>query len=242
MKPRVRFAPSPTGFFHIGSARTALYNWLYSKHTGGTFILRVEDTDEVRSNADFEKLIYDSLLWLGMQWDEGPDVGGPFGPYRQSERTATYDKYLKQLLDSGRAYEKDDFTFFKLEGARHQAYDHYQKRMREFVQSPPRTFTDVVHGDVTRSEDQDFVIRKPNGGYVFHFCNVVDDIEMKITHVIRGQDHLSNTTKHVELFLALGVTPPIYAHIPLILNPDGKKKLSKRETVIVYKNPVILAA
>ena len=227
--PRVRFAPSPTGFFHIGSARTALYNWLYARHTGGTFILRIEDTDVARNDPAYEQLIFDSLRWLGMDWDEGPDVGGPVGPYRQSERTAVYDRYLDILRQKGRAYDKDGFCFFRLEGPRVRAFDPHQQRTREYVKAAPAPFEDLISGRIARSEDQDFVLRRANGNYTFHFTNVVDDIEMRITHVIRGMDHMSNTTKHVELLNAFGHPLPIYAHIPLILNPDGKKKMSKSE-------------
>src|ERR1035438_4760907 len=139
---RVRFAPSPTGFFHIGSARTALYNWLYARHTGGTFILRIEDTDVARNDPAYEQLIFDSLRWMGMDWDEGPDVGGPVGPYRQSERTAVYDRYLDILRQKGRAYDKDGFCFFRLEGPRVRAFDPHQQRTREYVKAAPAPFED----------------------------------------------------------------------------------------------------
>ena len=229
MTPRVRFAPSPTGFFHIGSARTALFNWLYARHNQGTFILRIEDTDTARNSKEFEQLIFDSLKWLGLNWDEGPDIGGAFGPYRQSERSDIYVTYLATLLAQGDAYVQDGFTFFKLKGERTVKNDFHQKRDRVFVASDPTVFEDTLAGTVTRQEDQDFVLRKPDGGFTFHFTNVVDDITMQITHVIRGADHLPNTSKHVELFKAFGYPVPKYTHIPLILNPDGKKKLSKRE-------------
>lgn len=233
---RVRFAPSPTGFFHIGSARTALFNWLYARHTGGTFILRIEDTDQARNSEAFLKLIYDSLTWLGLDWDEGPNpngVGerGSFGPYRQSQRAAIYQKYKQQLLDSGRAYEKDGAIWFKLLGERYRVFDDHRKKEVEKVKTPPVVIDDQIRGRVERQEDEDFVIFRSDGNPVFHFVNVVDDIEMKVSHIIRGEDHLSNTSKHVRLYEGFGVAPPKFAHIPLILkSPEmGQGKMSKRD-------------
>ena len=226
---RVRFAPSPTGFFHIGSARTALFNWLYARHTGGTFILRIEDTDKERNSDAFLKVIFDSMRWLGMDWDEGPEVGGDYGPYFQSQRTELYKAKLQELAAKGRAYEKDGAWWLRLEGARTAAYDEHLKKDYEKVDAAPMVLHDMVRGQVARVEDRDFVIFRSNGEPVFHFVNVVDDIEMKITHVIRGEDHLSNTSKHLELFKAFGVEPPKYAHIPLILKTDGPGKMSKRD-------------
>jgi len=226
---RVRFAPSPTGFFHIGSARTALFNWLYARHTGGKFILRIEDTDKERNSEAFLNVILDSMRWLGMDWDEGPGVGGPHGPYFQSQRTELYRSKLRELADKGRAYEKDGAWWLRLEGTRSPAHDEHLKRDYEKVDCPPMVLDDLVRGRVERAEDRDFVIFRSNGEPVFHFVNVVDDIEMRITHVIRGEDHLSNTSKHVELFRAFGVEPPRYAHIPLILKSDGPGKMSKRD-------------
>jgi glutamyl/glutaminyl-tRNA synthetase len=207
---RVRFAPSPTGFFHIGSARTALFNWLYARHTGGAFILRIEDTDQSRNSDAFLNLIYDSLSWLGLNWDEGPRVGGSFGPYRQSERADVYREYLGKLQAAGRTYEKEGATFFKISGQ-------------------PQVIEDAIRGRVERTEEKDFIIVRSGGAPVFHFVNVVDDIAMRITHVIRGEDHLSNTSKHTELFQAFGAPLPIYAHIPLILKQNGPGKMSKRD-------------
>ena len=233
---RVRFAPSPTGFFHIGSARTALFNWLYARHTGGTFILRIEDTDQARNSEAYLKLIYDSLTWLGLDWDEGPNpngVGerGSFGPYRQSQRAAIYQKYKQQLLNSGRAYEKDGAVWFKLLGERYKVFDDHRKKEVEKVKSAPVVIHDRIRGQVERQEDEDFVIFRSDGHPVFHFVNVVDDIEMKVSHIIRGEDHLSNTSKHVRLYEGIGVTPPVFAHIPLILkSPEmGQGKMSKRD-------------
>lgn len=226
---RVRFAPSPTGFFHIGSARTALFNWLYARHTGGVFVLRIEDTDKERNSEEFLNVIYDSLTWLGMTWDEGPKVGGDFGPYRQSERSSIYQEYLQKLLSSGRAYEKDGAVWFKLLGERSEVYDEHRKKTVVKVKNEPAIIEDQIRGRVERTEDEDFVIVRSDGNPVFHFVNVVDDIAMKITHVIRGEDHLSNTSKHVELFKAFGAPVPTYAHIPLILKQNGPGKMSKRD-------------
>lgn len=208
---RVRFAPSPTGFFHIGSARTALFNWLYARHTAGTFVLRIEDTDDERDREEFLNVLLDGLKWLGLEWDEGPGVGGDFGPYFQSQRGSIYEKYVSVLKESGRAYEKDGAVYFKVSGE-------------------PQVIHDLIRGDVVRKEEKDFVIVRSNGKYIFHLVNVVDDMLMKITHVIRGEDHLSNTSKHVELFKAFGVVPPLFAHIPLILKSQGSGKMSKRDT------------
>jgi glutamyl-tRNA synthetase len=233
---RVRFAPSPTGFFHIGSARTALFNWLYARHTGGKFILRIEDTDQARNSEEFLRLIYDSLTWLGMDWDEGPNPNGigergDFGPYRQSQRADVYKKYLQQLRDAGRAYEKDGAVWFKMLGERYKVYDDHRKKEVEKVKAAPVVIDDRIRGKVERAEDEDFVIFRSDGNPVFHFVNVVDDITMKISHIIRGEDHLSNTSKHVRLYEGFGITPPVFAHIPLILkSPEmGQGKMSKRD-------------
>jgi glutamyl/glutaminyl-tRNA synthetase len=207
---RVRFAPSPTGFFHIGSARTALFNWLYARHTGGTFVLRIEDTDEARNRDEYLRVIYDSLRWLGLNWDEGPLIGGAHGPYRQSERAAIYAAHVEQLRANGRAYEQDGATWFRIAGT-------------------PQVIDDAIRGRVERTEEKDFVIVRSDGKPVFHLVNVVDDITMGITHVIRGEDHLSNTSKHTELFDAFGAPRPVFAHIPLILKQHGPGKMSKRD-------------
>jgi len=222
MKVRVRFAPSPTGFLHIGGARTALFNWLYARHTGGTFILRVEDTDAARNSQEAVEVILNGLRWLGLHWDEGPLTGeatgpgkGDRGPYFQSQRKENYQRRVEALLSHGLAYEQEGAVRFKM--------------ARE-----PIVIPDLVVGDVTRELtdreklDPDFVLVRSDGQPVFHLVNVVDDLEMGITHVIRGEDHLSNTSKHIALFRAFGVEPPKYAHIPLILNPDGTK-MSKRD-------------
>src|SRR4051812_9812498 len=222
MKVRVRFAPSPTGFLHIGGARTALFNWLYARHTGGTFVLRIEDTDVARNSQQAVDVILNGLRWLGLIWDEGPVMGdatgpskGDRGPYFQSQRRENYQRRVEALLSRGLAYEAGGAVKFKME-------------------RQPVVIPDLVVGDVTRELtdreqlDPDFVIIRSDGQPVFHFVNVVDDLDMGITHVIRGEDHLSNTAKHIALFRAFGVEPPKYAHIPLILNIDGTK-MSKRD-------------
>jgi glutamyl-tRNA synthetase len=214
MSVRTRFAPSPTGYLHVGGARTALFNWLYARKHGGAMVLRIEDTDDKRNTAEAMQAIYDGLNWLGLDWDEGPDKGGDCGPYRQSERNAIYETYLDKLVAGGHTYEDAGAIRFR---------------------SPRKsvTVTDLVCGTIpfdmsNPATHPDMTIRRPDGSWIFHFVNVVDDIEMRMTHVIRGEDHLSNTPKHIELYQALGATPPHFAHIPLILNHEGKK-LSKRD-------------
>jgi glutamyl-tRNA synthetase len=222
MNVRVRFAPSPTGFLHIGGARTALFNWLFARHTGGAFILRIEDTDATRNTQEAVEVILNGLRWLGLEWDEGPTTGdakgpgkGNHGPYFQSERGEIYRRRIQELKDKGFAYDHEGAVKFKM--------------TRE-----PIVIPDMVVGDVRRELtdreqlDPDFVIVRSDGQPVFHLVNVIDDLEMAITHVIRGEDHLSNTAKHIALFRAFGVEPPKYAHIPLILNHDGSK-MSKRD-------------
>lgn len=228
---RVRFAPSPTGFFHIGSARTALYNWLYARHTDGTFVLRIEDTDAARNTDEALDVLFKGMRWLGMDWDEGPEIGGDYGPYFQSQRGEIYRDYLGKLEHAGRTYEQDGAVFFRLEGERYTEFDEYHGKEIEKVRAEPVEIDDAIRGTVVRAESRDFVIFRSDGSPTFHFVNVVDDIEMKITHVIRGEDHLSNTSKHVELFKAFGVRPPQFAHLPLILKDPkmGKGKMSKRD-------------
>jgi glutamyl-tRNA synthetase len=226
---RVRFAPSPTGFFHIGSARTALFNWLYARHTGGAFVLRIEDTDHERNKEEFLNVIYDSLRWLGLDWDEGPGAGGDHGPYRQSERGDIYRHHIEKLKAAGRLYEKDGALWFRLPGERYETYDERRKKTVTKVKAAPTVIDDLLRGRVERVEDEDFVVVRSDGTPVFHLVNVIDDIAMKITHVIRGEDHLSNTSKHVELFKAFGAPVPYFVHIPLILKQNGPGKMSKRD-------------
>lgn len=228
---RVRFAPSPTGFFHIGSARTALFNWLYARHCGGTFVLRIEDTDAERNTDEALEVLLSGMRWLGLDWDEGPEMGGDHGPYFQSQRSGIYGQYIEKLMATGRAYELDGAVFFRLEGKREKVFDEYLEKEIEKVDGPAVRFMDVIRGEVVRKEDRDFVIYRSDGTPTFHFANVVDDLEMGITHVVRGEDHLSNTSKHVALFEALGAPVPVFAHLPLILKDPsmGKGKMSKRD-------------
>ncbi len=230
-KIRVRFAPSPTGYFHIGGARTALFNWLFARQQGGAFVLRIEDTDTERNTDEFLNVIYESLRWLGLDWDEGPFVGGEFGPYRQSERGDIYRDYLTRLENAGRTYKKDGAVYFRLLGERYTEFDSYHKAEVEKVRAAPVLIDDIIRGPVERAEERDFVIVRSNGEPTFHFVNVVDDISMGITHIIRGEDHLSNTSKHLELYQAFGAQPPRFAHLPLILKDpaQGKGKMSKRD-------------
>lgn len=222
MNVRVRFAPSPTGFLHIGGARTALFNWLYARHTGGVFVLRIEDTDAARNTQQAVDVILHGLRWLGLEWDEGPitsdatgESKGQHGPYFQSQRSRQYQARVQELLSRDLAYEHEGAVKFRMS--------------REAIVIP-----DLVVGDVRREPtdrealDPDFVLVRSDGQPVFHLVNVVDDLEMGITHVIRGEDHLSNTPKHIALFRAFGAEAPRYAHIPLILNANGTK-MSKRD-------------
>lgn len=198
---------------------------------GGKLVLRIEDTDKERNtDAALQELLH-GLQWLGINWDEGPEVGGDVGPYFQSQRGDIYQDYLKKLQDAGRAYEKDGAIFFKLLGERYTEYDDYHKAEVEKVRTEPVVIEDLIRGSVSRREERDFVIVRSNGDPSFHFVNVVDDIAMGITHVLRGEDHLPNTSKHVELFNAFGLKPPVYAHMPMILKDpaQGKGKMSKRD-------------
>jgi len=191
-----------------------LFNWLFARKRGGVFVLRVEDTDEARNTEEARQAIFDGMSWLGLDWDEGPEKGGAFGPYYQSQRTAIYDAWFEKLVAAGRVYEDGGAWRFRFE-------------------RKPVTMHDLVCGEVTidyrdESNTPDMVVKRSDGSYVFHFVNVVDDLEMEITHVIRGEDHLMNTPKHLQLIEALGGKAPQYAHIPLILNADGSK-MSKRD-------------
>jgi len=263
--PRVRFAPSPTGPLHIGGLRTALYNYLFARKLGGSFILRIEDTDQKRYVEGAEQYIREALNWSGMTPDEGPEAGGDFGPYRQSERSALYAKYTQRLIDSGRAYYAFD-TPEALDAARSSAeadgkvfrydastrgpldnslkmsadalssrLDTDEPRVVRLLVQPDETviFEDVVRGTVRMSTNEldDKVLMKADGLPTYHLANVVDDYEMKITHVIRGEEWLPSTAHHVLLYDAFGFRQnmPAFAHLPLILKPVGKGKLSKRD-------------
>jgi len=208
-----------------------LFNWLYARKTGGKFVLRIADTDKERNTQAALDELLRVLRWLGLDWDEGPETGGDCGPYFQSQRGEIYQEYLKKLEDAGRIYEKDGAIFFRLEGERYTAYDEYHKAEIEKVRTEPVVIDDLIRGKVTRREERDFVLVRSNGDPGFHFVNVVDDISMGITHVLRGEDHLSNTSKHLELYKAFGATPPVFAHMPMILKDPsvGKGKMSKRD-------------
>ena len=251
---RVRFAPSPTGALHIGGARTALFNWLFARKQGGKFVLRIEDTDQLRSTEHSEEGIIEGLRWLGLDWDEGPDGKGNLGPYRQSERLPLYQKYLTQLLEEDKAY----YCFCSAEEIEAQRQEANQKKVSyrynrhcchlspEEVQANltagkphvvrlkvPETgetrVYDLVRGDVAFQNAllDDFIIMKSDGTPTYQFAVVIDDTLMKISHVIRAEEHLANTPKQLLLYNALGFTPPAFAHISMILSPD-RSKLSKR--------------
>jgi glutamyl-tRNA synthetase len=251
--PRVRFAPSPTGYLHVGGARTALFNWLYARRHGGTFLLRIEDTDVERSSADMVTGILDGLRWLGLMWDEGPEVGGPHLPYFQAQRLDRYRRAAHRLVDDGHAYAcycsaerlREERERAEQRGEAWQ-YDRTclglsADRVRDLhtagtprairFKVPPGTtaFDDAVHGKIEfdGTNIEDFVILRSDDYPTYHLSVVVDDVEMEITDVIRGDDHISNTPKHVLLFQALGAPVPRFAHVPLILGAD-KKRLSKR--------------
>lgn len=237
-------APSPTGMLHVGTARAALYNWLYARHTGGTFILRIDDTDLDRSTKEFEDEILESVRWLGLDWDEGVSVGGPYGTYRQSDRIDHYARLAGGLVESGHAYY-DDRPADELEELRQKATKegmhpgHYIRRPQverdsgvirlSVPQEGAVEFHDVIRGDLSFSptDIDDFVILRSNGTPTYHLASTVDDVEYAITHVARGEDLLPSTPKHILLTRALGGTEPAYAHLPLLFGTDGKK-LSKR--------------
>jgi glutamyl-tRNA synthetase len=250
---RVRFAPSPTGYLHIGGARTALFNWLYARRQNGSFVLRIEDTDTERSSWEMVSGIVDGLRWLGLDWDEGPDVGGPYAPYFQSQRLDRARALAEQLVAAGRAYYcycTADLLQQKRQAAEAAAggwvYDRTcctlssadiasreaaatARAVRFKVPSGTTAFTDLVHGPIAfdNAHIEDFVILRSDRQPTYHLSVVADDIDMKITHVVRGDDHISNTPKQVLLYEALGASHPEFAHVPLILGPD-KKRLSKR--------------
>jgi glutamyl-tRNA synthetase len=252
-RPRVRFAPSPTGYLHVGGARTALFNWLFARRYGGTFVLRIEDTDTERSSDEMVAGILESMRWLGLTWDEGPESGGPHAPYFQTQRFERHRRVAHALLEAGHAYRcycapevltakreaaeragtgwKYDRTCLQLSDADRARFESQgiQPAIR-FKVPPGRTsYRDHVRGTIEFDHEQieDFVILRSSGLPTYHLSVVVDDRDMEITHVIRGDDHISNTPKHILLWHAMGQPPPEFAHIPLILGAD-KKRLSKR--------------
>lgn len=258
---RVRIAPSPSGNLHVGTARTALFNYLFAKKNNGKFVLRIEDTDAERTSQAYIDNIFDSLKALGLNWDEGPDVGGPYGPYTQSERFDIYPEYAQKLLESGFAYEcfctpeeleaekeeatknkqayvyskkcenltEDEKAKLRAEGRKPALRFNIAKAQKAFHSSSMLTFEDLVKGELHMDTDLlgDFVIMKSNGAPTYNFAVVIDDLLMKISHVIRGEDHISNTFKQILIFEALGIEVPRFGHLGMILAPD-RSKLSKR--------------
>ncbi len=271
MTVRTRFAPSPTGFLHIGGVRTALFNWLLARHHGGLFLVRIDDTDAERHVEDAVKRILDGFRWIGIDWDEGPEVGGPHGPYFQSQRSESYRVALQRLVDSGHVYR--DYST-EAERAADKAAAERQRRPYRFRRQPlseqelarrdseglpfalrfsvppGRTLTvhDLIKGEVSFASDEigDFVIVRPDGSPLYNFASVVDDIAMQITHVVRAEEHLSNTFPQLLVFEALGATLPAFAHVPYVAEPGSKTKMSKRKTqeyetrgVLVYLHQYI---
>lgn len=264
MKIRVRFAPSPTGYLHVGGARTALFNWLLARHTGGTFVLRIEDTDLARSTEASVTAILDGMRWLGLNWDEGPDIGGPYAPYTQMERLDTYKQYADRLLNEGHAYHcfctKEELDAMRAEAQKKGEAFSYTGRCRNLLpeiaqrlraegrlpvirfktpSSGDTVVEDLIHGDVTFQNAllDDFVLVKADGVPTYNYAVVIDDATMAITHVLRGDDHLSNTPKQILIYQALGLSMPRFGHIPMILGTD-RARLSKRHgatSVMAYE-------
>ena len=264
---RVRYAPSPTGYLHAGGARSCLFNWLFARHHHGTFILRIEDTDRTRFYKSSLSDIMESLRWLGLDWDEGPEVGGPYGPYLQSERLPLYQKFAQELIDSGHAYKcycsserlrslreqqkatthGDDLAA----RAKHFGYDRHCRELTAQQRSDLESsgivpvvrlkvplegqtcFRDLIRGRICMRNDQmdDFVLLKSDGYPTYHLANVVDDHAMEISHIMRADEWIPSTPRHVIMYDAFGWAPPLYAHLPVILSPTGQGKMSKRKLV-----------
>jgi glutamyl-tRNA synthetase len=253
IKPRLRFAPSPTGYLHIGGVRTALFNWLWARKTGGTFVLRIEDTDQERSTDASREIILDGLRWLGLTWDEGPGVGGACGPYMQTERLALYREHAERLIATGHAFrcyctkeeldaarealkKRDPKAQFKYPGTCRSRTDEPDKKYVVRFKAPTEgavTYVDKVFGEVTTPnvENQDFVLMRSDGVPLYNFGAVVDDVTMDITLVARGRDHMINTPPQILLYQALGARVPELAHLPMMLAPNGEK-LSKRHGAV----------
>jgi len=255
-KVRVRFAPSPTGFLHIGGARTALFNWLFARHNKGEFILRIEDTDTERSTDEATNVILDGMRWLGLDWDEGPDKGGPNGPYFQSQRTPIYRQWVQKALDAGLAYrcyatkeELEAMRELKMSGQTKTAYDRRwrDKGPADWPADQPYVIRfkmptegicvveDMIQGHVEFPNDEmeDIIIARADGSPIYNFCVVVDDHLMGISHVVRGVDHLNNTALQIHIYKAFGLTPPRFGHVGLIHGPDGKKYSKRHGAVAV---------
>lgn len=251
--PRLRFAPSPTGYLHIGGVRTALFNYLWAKKTGGQFIVRIEDTDRERSTQENERIVLDSLRWLGLEWDEGPDTGGPHGPYKQMDRLPIYREYADELVERGGAYrcyctkeeldaqrkalaEKDPKAKFRYPGTCRDRSDRPDRPWVLRLKAPTEgsmTYQDMVFGEITtpNSAQQDVVLMRSDGVPLYNLGAVVDDITMGITVVARGRDHMINTPLQILLYEALGAPVPQFAHLPMMLAPNGQK-LSKRHGAV----------
>jgi len=248
MTMRLRFAPSPTGYLHIGGARTALHNWLLTRKNDGVFLLRIEDTDRKRSKLEFEEQILRDMAWLGLDWDEGPSKGGEYGPYRQTERQGRYSQYVAKMLETGKAYRctcsKERLTAVREAAQAKGEKPKYDGHCRELNLGPdcgehvirfaaPLTgetvVADLVKGDVSFNNEEldDLIIQRSDGTPTYNFVVVIDDHEMAVTHVIRGDDHLNNTPKQQMLYEALGLPVPKFGHLPIILGNDGGK-MSKR--------------
>lgn len=257
MPPRVRFAPSPSGYLHIGGARTALFNWLWAKSQGGTFLIRIEDSDQERSSLDSVRAILDALRWLGLDWQEGPEVGGPFGPYFQSERKALYREAAERLISQGKAYrcyctkEELDRQREALKAADPKAQFVYPGTCRDKTGEPDQPhvvrfkspkdgstdFVDKVFGEIRTPNEvqQDFVLVRRDGYPLYNLGAVVDDHEMQITLVARGRDHIGNTPQQILLYRAFGWDVPEFAHLPMMLSPKGEK-LSKRHASVAVQD------
>src|SRR5215467_10490468 len=260
---RTRFAPSPTGYLHIGGVRTALFNWLFARKDGGHFLLRIDDTDAQRNVEEALAPILHGLKWVDLPWDEGPEVGGPHGPYYQSQKNARYQEAVKTLLDNGLAYwdyatpeetkaerdaadrEKRQFVYSRrwmAETPEQRACFEAEGRQAVVRLKIPRTgrceFRDHIRGDVSFdwAREQDHVIQRADGTCLYHLANVVDDFDFEISHVIRAEEHLSNTPRQIFIAQSLGYPLPAYAHLPYVAEPGSKNKLSKRKLDKYLKN------
>jgi glutamyl-tRNA synthetase len=260
-KPRLRFAPSPTGFQHVGGFRTALFSWLYARHTGGTFVLRIEDTDTARTEVGAVEFLIDGFRWLGMDYDEGPLVGGPFGPYYQTQREALYKHYAHQLIESGHAYRcyctPERLNQMRKEQIAQKLPPRYDRRCR-YLSAEERAANDAaglpwtvrfampldgetvvhdeLHGDISfkNTDFDDFIILKSDGLPTYHLAHIVDDHLMEITHLLRAEEWISSAPRHIQIWNALGWQPPLIYHVPDVLGKD-KKKLSKRHGAPSWK-------
>jgi glutamyl-tRNA synthetase len=255
---RVRYAPSPTGYLHAGGARTCLFNWLFARRHNGRFILRIEDTDRTRYQERSLADLLEGLRWLGLDWDEGPEVGGPYGPYFQSQRLPLYQKYAQKLVETGHAYKcycsQERLQQLRAEAGRRNQPTGYDRHCRELsakeraqkeaegivpvirLKVPlegETSFHDLIRGTISMQNSQmdDFILLKSDGYPTYHLANVVDDHLMEISHIMRADEWIPSTPRHVLMYRAFGWTPPLYAHLPVILSPTGKGKMSKRKTI-----------